>query len=182
MYGNAILLMFITVLMGYGSTAAVAADRVQHIISISNDKSATVGTAIKDENRAGNELVCTELRGYFVKNSVTFADSFKHVVVNNQKDFEKYFGIAKTMNNETDKVNFDENSVIAILTKPSLVTHTIEIIYCDLAGDKLTVKYKVSNGAENSFNSSGLLLATIPKNITSVIFRTRDNVELIDLK
>ena len=182
MYKNAMLLMFFTVLLGYGSTAATAADRVQHIISQSDDKLAAVGAVIEDKMRVKNDMVCKELRGYFVKNSVTFTDSFKHVVVSNQNDFDKYFGIARTMNNETDMVNFDENSVIAILTKPSLVTHKIEIIYCDLAGGKLTVKYHISNDAENSFKSSGLLLATIPKNVTSVIFRTSYNVELIDVK
>jgi hypothetical protein len=174
--------MFITVLMGYGSTAAAATDRVQHIISLNDDNPAAAGAAVEDENRVVNDMVCEELRGYFVKNSVTFADSFKHVVVSNQKDFEKYFGIARTMNNETDKVNFDENAVIAILTKPSLVTHKIAIIYCDLADGKLTVKYKISEGAENSFKSSGLRLLSIPRSITSVVFKTRYNIELIDVK
>jgi hypothetical protein len=113
---------------------------------------------------------------------VQFDNEYKHVVVSNQKDFDQYFGVAKTMDNEIDKVDFAENSVIAILTKPSLVVHKIEVIYCAFAGEQLTIKYKPAKGAENSYKSSSLYLATIPKGVASVIFRTRYNVELIDVK
>jgi len=86
---------------------------------------------IKEGNTIYRKRTIDKLNGYFVKNTVKFDDNydFKHIVVNNKKDFDKYFGAAKTMKNTVDKVNFDESSVIAIMTKPSKFSKNIGLVY-----------------------------------------------------
>ena len=124
------------------------------------------------------------MNGYFVKNTVKFDDNydFKHVVVENQKDFDKYFGVAKTMKNKVDKVNFEENSIIAIMTKPSNISKEIELVYYEFDGDKLFIQYKIREGAQNTYESTGLYLAIIPKGVASVKFKSRYNVGVVNIK
>lgn len=60
----------------------------------------TVLETIKEGNTVYKKETIDELKGYFVKNTVRFDDNydFKHLVVNNKKDFDKYFGAARTRN------------------------------------------------------------------------------------
>ena len=132
---------------------------------------------------SSQEREMKELKGYFAKNTVRFNNNFKHIVLTNQHDFDNYFGIAKTMKNKIDKVDFNKSLVVAIMTKPADVSKKIEPVYCDLEGNKLTIKYKITEGKENSFKSTGLYLAAISKDgISSVTFRTRNEVELIEVE
>lgn len=139
---------------------------------------------IKEGNTIYKKKAVEKLDGYFVKNTVEFDDNydFKHIVVTSQEDFDKYFGVAKTMNNRVDKVDFEENSVIAIMAKPSKYTKKIRLVYYEFDDDKLWIKYHIAVGSENTYESTGLYLASIPKNVTSIEFRSRYNVELLDVK
>jgi len=49
--------------------------------------------------------------------------------------------MAKTMKNTVDKVNFDESSVIAIMTKPSKFSKNIGLVYYEF-NDELLIQYK----------------------------------------
>jgi len=125
-----------------------------------------------------------ELNGYFVKNTVKFNENydFKHLVVTNQEDFDRYFGIARTMQNQVDEVNFVENSVIAIMTKPSNIAKKTGLVYHEFDGDNLFILYKIIEGDKNPYQSTSLYLATIPKNITQVKFKSRYNVGIVNVK
>ncbi len=138
--------------------------------------------ALKTTKKMAGQISCKAINGYFAKNTVKFSNDFKHLVLTNQHDFDKFFGVAKTMKNKIDKIDFDKNMVVAIMTKPSKKSTEIEPVYCDHKGNKLTIKYKITEGKENSFSSTGLYLAEIPKkDIENVIFRTRNDVELIEV-
>lgn len=144
----------------------------------------TILETIKEGNTIYKKETIDELNGYFVKNTVKFDDNydFKHVVVDNQKDFDKYFGVAKTMKNKVDKVNFEENSVIAIMTKPSNILKEIGLVYYEFDGDKLFIQYKIREGAQNTYESTSLYLAIISKGVASVKFKSRYNVGVVDIK
>ena len=49
-----------------------------------------------------------EVKGYFVKNNVNFDKDYKYIVVSSQEDFDKYFGIGKTMDNKVTALDFDK--------------------------------------------------------------------------
>jgi len=125
-----------------------------------------------------------ELNGYFVKNTVKFDENydFKHLVVTNQEDFNRYFGVAQTMQNQVDKIDFEKNSVIAIMTKPSNIAKKTGLVYYEFEGDHLFVLYKIVEGDKNTYQSTSLYLATIPKDIARVKFKSRYNVGIEDVK
>ncbi|BCG65240.1 MAG: hypothetical protein methR_P3065 [Methyloprofundus sp.] len=144
----------------------------------------TILETIKEGNTIYQKKTVEKLDGYFIKNTVKFDDNnnFMHVVVENKKDFNKYFGVAKTMKNKVDKVNFEENSVIAIMTKASNVPKKIEVVYYEFGGDELLIKYHIREGEKNTFESTGLYLAAIPKDVTSIKFKSRYNVGVVNIK
>ncbi len=139
---------------------------------------------IKEGNTVYKKPSCDKLTGYFVKNNVKFDDNydFKHLVITNQKDFDNYFGVAKTMNNKISTVDFEKNNVIAIIFKPSKNSKTIAVTNCEFDGDNLMVNYGVKSGAKNNYASSGLYLGTIPNNIKTVNFKSKDNTSVVDVK
>ena len=139
---------------------------------------------IKEGNTIYKKRAVEELNGYFVKNTVTFDDNhdYKHIVVSNQADFDQYFGIAKTMKNKIHKVDFDESSVVAIMTKPSKTANKIDLIYSEFAGDNLLIQYNNTEGEETTYKSTGLYLATIPKGVANVKFKSGYYEGSLDVK
>ena len=138
----------------------------------------------KEGETIAKKPIVEKLSGYFAKNTVKFDDNydFKHLVVTNPKDFDKYFGIAKTMNNQVDKVNFAENSVIAIITRPANISRKIDLIYSELKADRLLIRYHIREGSKNTYAATGLYLATIPRDVAQVKFQSRYNVGIVDVK
>ncbi len=144
----------------------------------------TILQTIKGGNTIYKKKTMDKLQGYFIKNTVKFDDDFdfKHIVVTNQKDFDEYFGIGKTMKNKVDKVDFEKNNVIAIATKPSKKSYKIDVVYYEFDDHKLLIQYGVAKGGKNSYESSALYLATIPKCIETVNFKSKDNVAEVEVK
>ena len=113
-----------------------------------------------------------ELKGYFVKNNVVFDSDYKFVAVSNQEDFDKYFGIAKTKNNEITALDFDKFNIAGILVKPSNKASKIEMTKYTSEGAKTIVGFTSVFGKEQNFTSGALMLFKIPKSRTSVDFVT----------
>ena len=111
-----------------------------------------------------------ELKGYFVNNDVVFDKDYKFVVVSNNEDFDKYFGIAKTMGNEISELNFEKFNVAGILSKPSNRANKIEVTTYTSKKGKTSVGFIDKVGDEQNFTSGALLLFKIPKSIISVDF------------
>ncbi|MCK5815629.1 MAG: hypothetical protein KAH07_06765 [Flavobacteriaceae bacterium] len=133
---------------------------------------------------AQKELVVKNLTGYYIKNTVQFDDDFDfiHLVVTNQDDFDSYFGIAKTMKNDIAKIDFTQNNVIAILLKPSTNSKETEIVYAELDQNKLLVQYGIKSKGKTTFLSSSLYITTIPKHITIITFKSKDNISVLEVK
>ena len=113
-----------------------------------------------------------ELKGYFVKNNVVFDSDYKFVAVSNQEEFDKYFGIAKTKNNEITALDFDKFNIAGILVQPSKKASKIEMTKYTSEGAKTIVGFTSVFGKEQNFTSGGLMLFKIPKSRTSVDFVT----------
>ena len=145
----------------------------------------------KKENQATNtQFKTTEpieqhlknIEGYFPKNSMVFEDECENLVISSQKDFDAYFGIAKTMTNKIENINFDENAAVAIITKPSKVKKKIILLYSELSKGELLVQYNIREWSEkNNYESTDLFLAKIPNNIKSVRFKTRFTTETLEI-
>lgn len=111
-----------------------------------------------------------QLKGYFVKNDVEFDKAYKFVVVSNQENFDKYFGVAKTMNNEVTPLDFDKFNVAGILMKPIDKASKIEITKYTAEGAKQIVGFTNVLGENQTFTSGTLMLFKLPKSRTSVDF------------
>ena len=106
---------------------------------------------------------------------------FKHVVLHNQQAFDEYFDAGKTMNNKVDGIDFQEYDVIGIITKPSIFSKKIEIVYSEINQDSLYIQNYITRGDKSSHVSTALCLATIPKGMHKVLFKSKENIELVEM-
>lgn len=91
-------------------------------------------SAAKDSANAGSvdvvmqkDVVVRPLSGYFVNNTVKFSDSVQCWVINNAEEMRKIFGMAKTMNNTIDTIDFSQHLLAAVVLQPSDLTQSIEL-------------------------------------------------------
>ena len=147
------------------------------VYSEEQDRSGDMGTEKE-------KIEIKELKGYFPKNTIKFDDNynFKHLAVTSQEEFDQYFGVSKTMQNEIDKVNFNKNSVIAIMTKPSNISKEIKLIYYEFDSGNLFILYHIREGSANSYKSTALYLATIPKGVSTITFKSRYNIQIMKVE
>ncbi|WP_313112243.1 hypothetical protein [Aequorivita sediminis] len=110
------------------------------------------------------------LENYFPKNEIEFNSPVKAVVIGDKVRFEKFFGVAKNMNNVILPIDFEENKVVALIAKPSNVKQEIFITATELKKNKLLVKYKLKQGKTLSFTATDLKMFTIPKSVYAVDF------------
>lgn len=120
------------------------------------------------------------IEGYFVKNTVKFESNTKHFLFRNKKDFDTYFGCAKTMNNIIDEINFDEFNVGAILTKISFSKNNIVNLEFVEKGKTIYVNYKHFKETKKAYSSGDLLLFKVNKNITKAIFSNKEETFTIE--
>ena len=123
-----------------------------------------------------------ELKGYFVKNNVTFDKDYKYIVVSSQEGFNKYFGMGKTMNNEVTPLDFEKFNIAAIMIKPSNKVNKIKMEKYTSEGAKTIVGFSVEAGEEQTFTSGELLLFKIPKSRTSVDFVSNGETLNVEVK
>ncbi|MBE9547810.1 MAG: amidohydrolase [Proteobacteria bacterium] len=137
----------------------------------------TVLQTIKEGSTIYKRKSVEKLNGYFVKNTLKFEENNDVIsgFVNAQKVFDGLFGAGKTMANTVDKIDFAESSVVLIVTKPSKISKKIDVVYSEFNGDELFIKYSIREGNKNTFASSGLYLATIPKGVSKVQFKLKSN-------
>lgn len=117
---------------------------------------------------ANSETPIELIEGYFPKNDIEFNQPVKVIVTGNKEDFDRYFGVAKTMINTVSEIDFDKNKVVAIVAKPTDRKQTIKISETKLKNNKLVIKYKLEIGDSQSFSSSDLKMLKVPKSIKAI--------------
>jgi len=139
--------------------------------------------AIIEPNKGTVEKTNVEieyLNGYFPRNDIFFETETMHIIITNRDDFDNYFGIAKTMNNIISEIDFNENHVVGILTKPSDEPMVVSIQNAVANKHILTVYYKTVTMEKQSFTSSDIKIFQIPKTINSVHFSSEKGMIKID--
>lgn len=122
----------------------------------------------KEDQNVNSEASIELMEGYFPKNDIEFNQPVKVITVANKKDFERYFGTAKTMTNIVSEIDFDKNKIVAIVAKPSEKKQTISIIDTELKKNKLAINYKLELGEPLSFTSSDLKMFKVPKSVYAI--------------
>ncbi len=122
----------------------------------------------KENEKVKSEPTIELMEGYFPKNDIEYNQPVRVIIATNKQDFDKYFGVAKTMTNTISEIDFDKNKVVAIIAKPSDNEQTIIISETKLKNNKLAINYKLEIGELQSFSSSDLKMFKIPKTINAV--------------
>lgn len=120
-----------------------------------------------NRHTSASRIGMVPLNNYFVKNTVALPDEYNYKVSVSQADFDQAFGIAATMNNTITKPDFSGQVVVAVMGKPSSVQQEIGFESAALGNGDLNIYYKVKKGSEQSYTSTALALAAVPKS-TSV--------------
>lgn len=95
----------------------------------------------------------SELNNFFVKNNVKLENSENYFVVNNQKEFLNLFGMARTMTNTIEQVDFSKYLVVAVVLNATNKETDIKINSVKEKNDNLCIKYSIKRGKEQSYSS-----------------------------
>ena len=108
------------------------------------------------------------INGYFPKNNIDFVTPAKAMVINDQENFERYFGAAQTMTASAQKIDFDKKKVVAIIAAPSNRKTEIAITKTHLQNNKLMVNYKILRGEKLNHSATDLKMFAIPRSVNAV--------------
>lgn len=103
------------------------------------------------------------LNSYFPKIELPLADTFNHFVISDSTAFTNQFGVAKTMTNTVDTINFSTKIILAIQGKATTQKTIILFDKAELIGKELNVYYNTSFAEKMSSTMTPAALATIPK-------------------
>ncbi|MGE7777994.1 hypothetical protein ACQKLP_24975 [Chitinophaga sp. NPDC101104] len=128
--------------------------------SSSKDTLSTDSTSIVMQK----DVVIRPLSGYFVNNTVKFTDSVQCWVINNAEEMKKVFGVAKTMNNTIDTIDFSQNLLAAVVLRPSELTQSIELRRVLRSENELTLDFIIQVDApKTTYTKAMAWLGAIPK-------------------
>lgn len=108
------------------------------------------------------DLPVSLMSGYFLNNTVERSDAMAFYVIDDQAEFEKYFGVAKTMTNEITQVDFKTERVGALIHPDANTDVQMKVSKLQRDGDKAIVDFSVSTGAPQSFTISPVVLFKLP--------------------
>ncbi len=113
------------------------------------------------------------LNGYFFKNTHNVDANPTFFIFKGEEVFNDYLGMARTMNNQIDKPDFDNNTVLAIVCEPAQVKTEISVIKAEKADENnINIYYEVKTGESLSYSMQPLLVFSFAKeeNLKTVNF------------
>ncbi|RPD40255.1 hypothetical protein [Chitinophaga barathri] len=110
------------------------------------------------------DVVVTPLSGYFVKNTVKQSDSIACWVINDAQEMKDVFGMAKTVSNTIDTVDFSSHLLTAVTLRLSSLEQKIELSSSKQDGNTVELHFIImEEGEPRSFTSAMAWLGAIPK-------------------
>jgi hypothetical protein len=114
-------------------------------------------TVNKDKARLG---------GYFAKSAANQPDLVNYYAIKKQRDFDKSFGVAETMENKAKKPDFSDQMVVAVVGKPTNREYNIEIVKTEVDGENLNVHYDINyTWKDLSYTITPTALMTVSKDL-----------------
>lgn len=101
------------------------------------------------------------VENYFTKNDMA-PRVVQYFTIDNQEDFDKQFGAAKTMNNSITTIDFKKNRIGAIVMPTTDVQTTIEISDAQRFGSGAIITYQTIKGDKQSFSTIPTLIFKLP--------------------
>ncbi len=125
------------------------------------------------------DVVIRPLSGYFVNNTVKFTDSVQCWVINNPEEMKKVFGMAKTMTNTIDTIDFSQNLLAAVVLQPSDLTQHIELTRSYVSDDNMDLHFAIRvDTPKTTYTKAMAWLGAIPKpgDVKHIRFYTGDRL------
>ena len=106
----------------------------------------------KDLENNAHDIPFVELRNYYVYNTVE-VKSEKHLFINREDEFNRYFGAAATMgvNGEPTRIDFNTQFVMAILKPVTNRSTDIEPVSVKQNGNSVIFYYRENKGETTSY-------------------------------
>lgn len=113
-------------------------------------------------------VVVKPMSGYFVNSTVKMTDSIQCWVINNPAEMKKIFGMAKTMNNTIDTIDFSQNLLAAVVLRPSDLTQTIELSRSYEQDGNIDLHFAIRvDTPKTTYTKSMAWLGAIPKSASA---------------
>jgi len=112
---------------------------------------------------AATPIDLIQLNNYFPKIELPLAEAFSHFVISDSTAFSNQFGVAKTMTNTIEPLNFGTKIIVAIQGTPTTQKTTIQFNNAELVGKDLNVYYTTTTGETLTYTMTPAAIATIPK-------------------
>ncbi|MBO9152734.1 hypothetical protein ACFOTA_10985 [Chitinophaga sp. GCM10012297] len=133
--------------------------------TITQEEKQAQGDTINELVAFQKDIVIRPLSGYFVKNTIKQNDSIVCWVINNPKEMQQVFGMAKTVNNVIDTVDFNSQLLTALTLRISSLVQKIELISSKQEGSTVELHFKIydEEPTVKSFSMAAAWLGAIPK-------------------
>lgn len=128
----------------------------------------TILLIISCKNNIKNDIPFEIANNYFIKSNIAKLPSNKFT---NQKDFDKVFGMAVTMENQPIKVDFSNQFVIAVDSDVTDMETIIVNPNLSMNKDTLSLKYEVKKGERQSFSMHPVLLLIVDKKYADTMIK-----------
>ncbi len=110
----------------------------------------TVGAC---DNTTSRDIEFSKLNNFFVRNDVVLTSFENQFVINDKNEFDKMFGMARTMGNTITPVDFSKYFVAAIIMDETGRETELNIQSVQEQNNDLYIKYTIERGPERSYTS-----------------------------
>jgi hypothetical protein len=109
------------------------------------------------------DIILKHLDGYFLAGRNELDRGLNFFVITKAKQFDKMFGVAKTMNNTIEYPDFKKEMVLMIALPQTNKETSIEYINAIRAGNFIEVYFKVKRSYPLTYTIQPLALAIVPE-------------------
>ncbi len=120
---------------------------------------------------SAKDVSFSQLSNFFVKNNVELQNSENYFVVKSQKEFSNIFGIARTMGNTVEQVDFSKYFVVAVVSNATNRETSIKINSVTEKNGNLNIKYSIKRARKLSYTSTPFMAVKISRgNYANITF------------
>lgn len=110
----------------------------------------TTSKELRQAKKGAKEVPFTELKNYYVRNNMRY-DRPQHIIIDNQQDFDAYFGAAAVMGGLPTDVNWNKQYVIAVILPVTNHATMVTPLEVKQSPGNVIFKYQVYRGGKTSY-------------------------------
>lgn len=132
--------------------------------TVTQEEKLAQGDTVNELVAFQKDIVITPVSGYFVKNTIKQNDDIVCWVINNPQEMQRVFGMAKTVSNTIDTVDFNTHLLTAVTLRLSSTEQKITLTSSKQEGNTVDLHFSImENGTARSFTTASAWLGTLPK-------------------